>query len=293
MEINPDHYKYMPKPEGEPEPQEGQPAESLEAVEEVVIVESRQTEVAETPSMQAETLEEERFDEDVHQDEEEGERAAFSDLEEGDTALTAACKAGLRFFYDLFNPMLIPAYATFLMFELTLLALVAPGAAFPYALTVLGATGAIPFIAVFVLLRVGSLGGMNLPSRKDRIFPYIIELLAMGAMTIFFLYKGAGANWIWLIFCGATTSVLVNFLLNFKIRVSNHCTAIAALLAMLIVIKPVALPGPALGWWAIGTVGMAGLLGTGAILLGKHSLKEVIIGYATGFLPIILFALIK
>lgn len=274
---NPDHYRYMPRPKGEtPEAAESEAAEEVlvteTVVEEIVI---RETEPTEEPKTEETSL----------NPEEEEDAFKISPL------WKTLAKGTLKFFYDVLNPYLIPAYATLLIFELSVFSMIAPGAALPYTLTVLGATCVLPVIALVILLRIHSIESLGLDRRGNRLFPYIIEFLALAAMTIFFAVKGAVA-WLWLIYCGATTTVLLNMLINFKIKVSNHCSAIAALLAVLIVIRADGLPHHSLGWWALGTVMAAGILGTAAMVLGRHKLQDVIIGYATGFLPIILFSLI-
>lgn len=196
-----------------------------------------------------------------------------------------------KFFYDIFNPLLVPAYATLLLFELSILGLASPQAALPYTLTVLGATAFIPVLLLFLLKRFGAISTISLSRRTERTLPYIVSFLMLGAMTLLFVFRGAPA-WMWLIYCGATAVPLVNMLVNFRLRVSSHASAIAALLAMLVVIQKNGMPVHPLGWWAISAALMCGVIGYAAMTVGKHSILEVITGYATGFLPLILFSLI-
>lgn len=277
---NPDHYKYMPKPHGEqPHGEEMQNEEPLSeeilVEESVVIVEEQPVPPARTAETGAETAE--NSDTEV---------AGVSD------SAVLAGKSVLKFFYDFFNPFIIPTYATLLIFELSILKLIAPGAALPYTLTVFGITCVFPLLALLILKRIGSISQLGLPLRSDRTFPYIIEFLAFVAATLFFAFKG-GAPWLWLTYCGAGVTVMLNFALNFKWKVSNHCSAMAAMLAVLIVINRDGMPHYGMEWWAIATVIIAGLQGTGAIVLGGHSLRDVFLGYATGFLPTLLLTLIK
>lgn len=197
----------------------------------------------------------------------------------------------MRFLYWVFSPLLVPTYVTLLVFLLSMLALILPGAALPYTLTVFGATCMVPLIAVYVLMRVGALKDFQMYDPRERILPYVIEVLALGGCTLFFFFKGA-APWIWCIYCGATAVALVNFAVNFRLRISNHCSAIAALLAALMVINRSGFPQASLFWWVVGTVIVAGYIGMMAVVYGRHSLREVLAGYATGFLGIILFSLI-
>lgn len=261
---NPDHYKYMPRRTDDPVEIE----EIVTVVKEPVLESEVQAESTQPPK--------EVKNEEIN-------------LPWG---VQTVCKGILKFFYDFFNPLLIPAYATILIFELSVLAIIVPKGAPSYTLTVCGATCVIPLFALFILRRLGSISSIGLELKSDRVFPYVIEILALGGMTLFFLFKGA-SPWIWLIYCGATITVFLNLLINFRLRISCHCSAIAALLAVLIAINGDGIPHASLGWWAIGAVIVAGFIGSGAIILGRHRLSEVVLGYATGFLPIILLTLIR
>ena len=197
----------------------------------------------------------------------------------------------LRSLYELFSPLTAPTYITLFIFLLSILAVVAPGAALPYTLTVFGATFLVPLITMFVLLRIGAASSFYLWKRKERLSLYLVEILALGGVTIFFVFKGANP-WMWSIFCGGAAAALANLIINSWMRVSCHCTAIAAILATFIVINNYGMPQTSLFWWVVGTLCMAGFVGTMAIVYGRHSIWEVLVGYATGFLGIMLFSLI-
>ena len=272
---NPDHYKYMHHAPGDEreEPRETPLMETqeepLDSIEEQVTIMVQETvvpaaqEAVATPSAKADTL-------------------------QIDETWEMLGKGILRFFYDFLNPFLMPTYATLLIFELSILRETAPGASILYTLTVLGISCLIPLVAIFVLRRISAIDSISLERRNERALPYIISFLAMVGLSIFFMVKGAPA-WIYFVYWGASATILVNFLINLRWRVSNHCSAIAAMLATLMAINQDGIVHPELGWWAIGTVIIAGIIGTGAIILGNHKLKDVLIGYATGFLPIVLF----
>lgn len=195
------------------------------------------------------------------------------------------------FFYDIFNPYLIPAYVTLLLFEVSVLSVAAPSAAPGYALTAFGATCIVPVLVLVLLRRFGIISSYSMLERRERVIPYIVQILALGGLTLLMKIQGAPL-WLWLIYCGATVTALVNFLINFKFKISNHAAAIAAVVATLVVIQRVGVPQVSLAWWAVGTLIVAGVSGSIAIFTGKHTLWEVLAGYATGFLGITLMELI-
>lgn len=272
---NNDHFRYMP-PGSVPEAPEK--PEDVEVTEEIIIasepeISSRDTEVL---NVRIKEKEEER---DNERDYERG------DEEARDVPLI------LKILYGIVSPVLVPTYASLFIFLLSVLVLVVPEATAPYTLTVFGATCIVPLIAIYVLMKVGALTSFEMYDPRERTVPYVIEFLALGGTTLFFLFKGANP-WIWTIFCGATAVALVNFLINFRMRISNHCSAMAALVATLIVINQNGIPQVPLFWWMVGALAFCGFAGSMAIWYGRHSIWEVLAGYATGFLGVILFSLI-
>ena len=266
--MDPEHLKYMPRPAGENAriPEEDT---KEEVKEEAAEFQSAPAEVK--PSV-------------IGLQKEEKKEVAEMELEKESYPF-------LRIIYAFFSPFLAPTIATWWIFSLSVLQIYHPGAGTPYAFTVFGATCIVPVIALLILLKVGAIKTVDILSPKERILPYFLQIVALGAVTFFFIYRGAPA-WIWTVFCGAAAVGVVNLILNFFIRVSNHCSAMAGLLAVLLVINSHGMPIHPLMWWAVGVAACGGLAGAFAIIIGRHSVWDVFAGYATGFLCIILFSLI-
>lgn len=266
-----------PSERGDAEERREAPAEEVIIIEETVTVASPETEAIAAPEDP-----EERHPEEIEE----------QNSEDMPYRLLTPWEGIAKFFYDVFNPFLIPTYVTLLLFELTILGVSAPGAALPYTLTVFGATCIVPVVVLVFLRKFGVVSTLGLDSKRDRFFPYVVTLLTMGAMALLFVLRGA-PSWLWTVYIGGCATILINMIVNFRLKVSNHASAIAGMLAVLIVIQWQGMPIHQLGWWAIGAAVMCGVIGTGALLVGRHRLIDVLVGYVTGFLPIILFALIK
>ena len=279
-DLNPDHLKYMPHSPQESEavsevPQEGAPAEK--PAEEVVVEEAAVVVEEVQPDVLAP----------------EGEGSGSPEgSPEVDFPKSASDNVLFGFIYNLFGPLVVPTIAALFIFLLSLLSVVAPAASLPYSLTVFGATCLLPAIILYILLRTGFISSFQLYDRTERIIPYVVEFLVLGAMAIFFVCKGA-APWIWTVFAAGAAIALVNMIINFKIRISNHCSAVAALLAVLIIIQTYGVPPQSLFWWVAGCALVSGIVGSLAVIRGRHSLWEVMAGYVTGFLGVILFSLIR
>lgn len=280
---NPDHYRFMPRAKGEENEEDTAPRQE-EATPE------RETE--ETVTLIVEETQEEQYDKPGSAPS----GATGSVAPAGTSAVSGNAEPwmdsiGMRLLYGFFSPLLVPTFVTLIIFLLTILAVVVPGGALPYSLTVFGATCLVPFIAIYILMRVGAVKDFLMLDPRERTIPYIIEFLALGGVALFFVFKGANP-WMWSIYCGGAAVTLANFLINFRMRISCHCSAMAAMVAALIVINSYGLPQVSLFWWVVAIVFFAGYVGTVAIYYGRHTLWEVLAGYATGFLGVILFSLI-
>lgn len=272
-ELNPEHYKYMPQQEV---PQQEVPQPEVPKPEIPASPAMAESAVGADPmEARSQTLEEPEPDyiEVVKQPE------WFDFLP-------------VRVLYFLLGPFLAPTIAAWWIFSFSLLKVVVPGAALPYSLTVFGATCIIPAMVVFVLLKIGSIRSVSFLAAKDRTPLYVVMIVAFAALTLFFVNRGASA-WLWTIFCGGAVLSAVNFVINYFIRISNHCSAMAALLAVLVVINSASVAVAPLMWWMLATVLAAGFVGSMGMSYGRHSLLEILAGYATGFLSILLISLIR
>lgn len=272
---NPDHLKYMPpvqSPEEDPTLREETVIQE-DTTEEETVLEEEPEKTGNSPG--------------------EPENAGSRDAEKvtaGQRILQTTViilKSFLEFFYDLFNPLLIPAYCTLITFDLSILSTIVPHACVAIVGVVFIATCVIPALSICAMYLVRAIRTPALETRKDRIFPYIISIAGFVCVALLFKHQHL-PGWLGAIYLAAAVTALLNFIVNFKVKVSNHCSAMAAAVAAYFVINQDGMPHTGLGWWVIGTVIAAGVTGSCAIALGRHNLKEVLAGYATGLLPMCL-----
>lgn len=270
-QMNPEHYKYMPRVPG----QEPEPSEQEE------VMESAETQSQPVPEVK------EKLPDSVAQ-----ETAMEAPRVSPMAVVWMVLKGAMQFIYDIFNPFLVLTYSTLLVFELSILALTNPGAVRSFVFVVFGATCLFPVVGILLLRLLKVIRSVTLFSRRERIFPYLLAMIGIGAI-IFIFYSKNAPQWMLDIYIGAVVTVFLNFLVNFYIKISNHASALAGALSIFFAIHRDGLPHFDLIWWVIGTVILAGIIGALAIIIGRHSVRDVFIGYATGFLPIILFSLIN
>ena len=191
---------------------------------------------------------------------------------------------------SLFSPILMPLYVTILIFELSMLSVVPGNVKLSFTLIAFGICCVLPWLLIYVLKRSGFISDWQLSERRERTLPYSFMFFALGGTALFFAVKGA-PSWMWFIYIGGATSALVNMLVNFRWKICCHATAAAALVATMVVIQSSGLPQVGMMWWEIGTILLAGAVGSACLIARTHSLLQVLAGYATGFIPIILFAI--
>lgn len=191
-----------------------------------------------------------------------------------------------------FVPMLIPVYGVLLAFNLSLLELVTPGLKLVFTLIVVAIDAVLPMLLFFLLKKTGVVATFGLNERKDRPVPYIIMIVAYGLTAWFFAAKGAPL-WLSMFFAGGALAALVNLAVNFFWKISAHAAGIAGLVAMLVRIEKEGWSDPSLTVWLIATIAVAGLLGSARVWLGRHTVWQVLAGYAVGFCSVFFLSTIR
>lgn len=203
---------------------------------------------------------------------------------------------GVSFFSNIISwvlvPLLMPVYGMLLAFNLSLLSFTPLRAKCVFTLITFGICVAVPMLIVLLLKRAGKVEDIGLNGRKERLVPYIISIVALGVTGLFMWYKGA-PMWLVMFFEGGAAAGLVNLLINFRWKISAHAAGIAGVVALLIRIIRVGYPMGGAFTWLLVVIALAGVLGSARVWLGRHTVWQVLAGYAVGFLGVILMTLIK
>lgn len=190
-----------------------------------------------------------------------------------------------------FVPMLIPVYGTLMILNLSMMSFVPFASKVVFTAAVALFNVVIPMLLVFVLKRFGIVQDIGLNNRSERPIPYIIMILCFAGTAFFFHLKGAPL-WMTLFYAGGAVAALVNLIVNFWWKISAHAAAMAGLVALLMIINRDGLPHASIAGWLIATVIVTGLLGSARVWLGRHTVGQVMAGYAVGFLSVYLLGLI-
>lgn len=179
-------------------------------------------------------------------------------------------------------PLLMPVYGAMLAFGLSILNFTSPGTKLTYVAIVLAINVLLPAIALMMLKKAGVVHDFGLNNREERFIPYLICIICLVATAIFMQMKGA-PMWLVLFYYSGAATGLAELIVNKWWKISVHCAGIAGLVALLLRLQIEEYCLQETFTWLIAAVALAGLLGSARIWLGRHTLMQVLAGYAVGF----------
>lgn len=189
-------------------------------------------------------------------------------------------------------PLLMPVYGLILSFGLSILDVAPMGMRVGFTLIVAGICVFVPMILILLLKRMGLVDDLGLNGRKERLIPYIITAVCYGGTAWFMAAKGAPL-WLSLFFAGGALATVINTVINFRWKISAHAAGIAGIVALLIRIEKDGSPEPELFFWLILSIALAGLLGSARVWLGRHTVWQVLAGFAVGFCSVFFLTMIR
>lgn len=180
-----------------------------------------------------------------------------------------------------FTPFSIPFLAFLILFLFSYLSIMP----IQYKLIVLGIvycfTIMIPVLAIFIFKKINGFSAQELGERKKRYVPffltitsYVFCLLMMNRLNIPWYMSG--------IILAALIMMVICIVVNLKWKLSEHMAGAGAVIGGLVAFS--ALFGYNPVWWLCLFILVAGVLGTARIILGHHTLGEVMGGFAVGFI---------
>lgn len=191
----------------------------------------------------------------------------------------------------LMSPLLMPVYGIVLVFMLTLYSYVPMGIKLGFTLIVAGVTIILPMLTVLLLKHLGMVSEIGLNNQKERTIPYLITILCMGGTAVFLAMKGFPL-WVVMFYAGGALAGLIEAIINNWWKISAHGAGVAGLVAMLVRMSHTPMVNPDVLTWLIVAVACAGLTGSARLWLGRHTLGQVLAGYAVGFCSVYFLTMI-
>lgn len=199
-----------------------------------------------------------------------------SELEAGITQLS-------HFLSWVLVPLLMPVYGIMLAFGLSILSFTDFSVRLTFTAIVLGFNVVIPSLLVLLLKKLGLVQDVGLNGQQERFIPYIVCIACLIGTALFMHFKGA-PTWLFMFFFGGAAAGIIEVIVNRWWKISVHAAGIAGIVALLLrMFMAGDYMSPATQWWLIVSVGLAGMLGSARIWLGRHTLMQVLAGYAVGF----------
>lgn len=185
----------------------------------------------------------------------------------------------------LLSPLIIPTYAVIIALWSTMLALNPLQVRISVTLLICMITCVIPLVGIFILYRLKIISDVEVNVQKDRLYPFIITALCYVASVVL-LWRSKAPVWMMNFFWGAFAANVVMLVVNLRWKISGHATAIGGLVGMCFRIMSMHLElyPQQMAWITAAAVIVAGMVGSARLDLERHTLGQVLAGYANGFL---------
>lgn len=196
-------------------------------------------------------------------------------------------KIAAKIISSIFSPLMMPTYGIIMTLNLTYL--------YDYTKlsTRLGITSIILLLtAIIPLVLIQSLSTFKyikdteLSERADRTIPFIVTLLLYISSSVY-LYFANAPIWIYGFMIGASTSLAIAMIVNRWWKISAHGTAVGGLVAIAIILAKMQSESLNLLWLVVGSILVAGMVGTSRLILKCHTPAQVYSGFVNGFINIL------
>ena len=191
----------------------------------------------------------------------------------------------------LFSPILVPTYGLAIAGTLTILHLLPVSLIWTAVGITFVITCLVPVTAIMAMYRTGYIKDPGLNERTERTIPYIVTALCYAGCG-FFLYKANAPFWLPMFFAGGGVACVINIIVNRWWKISAHAAGMGGLVALMfrIIASHYALYN--LNVWLSVMIIVAGMVMTSRVYLKRHTLWQVLAGFANGFICVYLLSMI-
>lgn len=189
-------------------------------------------------------------------------------------------------------PLLMPVYGLVMIFNFSLLDYIPTISKWIFGFIVAGVNLVLPMVVYFILFKTGRVKDIGLNHREDRWIPYLLTIICL-LFTGWFLWFRGAPLWVAMFYAGGAAGAVINMIVNRWWKISAHAAGSAGLIALLVRLAYMGFSPHPILFWLIGWVILTGLLGSARIWLGRHTLGQVLAGYAVGFIAVFFMMMIQ
>lgn len=182
-----------------------------------------------------------------------------------------------------FSPLLVPTYAIAIALWESILAIVPLSTKIHVLLTVFLTTAILPASFIYLLLRMKKVSDMSLSNPRERVIPFIINLLCYGGLT-YALYLYHSPAWLIMFSVGGMAALVVTMIINFRWKISAHGAAMGGLISFIYILISKQLTFHNLTLMLYATIFITGLVGMSRVIRERHTVMQVLAGILNGML---------
>ncbi|MBT6438880.1 MAG: hypothetical protein HOK72_04180 [Flavobacteriales bacterium] len=187
-----------------------------------------------------------------------------------------------RFISVVFHPLFIPLYCVLIIFNSPVYIIYQLNIDAQYAVYAVVAvfTLVLPAVSTLMLLKMDGIKSLKMNSQEERKLPFIMS--AIFYATAYFSMQQVGIpKLITNAILGATISLVILFLANFKQKTSAHMVGIGGLLGIVYTLSEIYIVG--ISQFLFPSIILAGLIGYSRLKLKAHQSIEIYSGLIIGF----------
>ncbi|WP_240477796.1 phosphatase PAP2 family protein [Cyclobacterium amurskyense] len=183
----------------------------------------------------------------------------------------------------IFQPLVIPTFMVATLFYIVPEATMVPkGAKWAVLLLIGFTTFLVPLLSLLGLRYSAVINSLQLPNRRERIYPFAL-VSVFYVMTVSFFYWKLNIDQLLLVTLGlVTVSLVLMTVVTFFYKISAHQTAMGGWVAIVGVLSVKFTSGPMFYYFLLVIV-LSGLIGTARLYLNAHRPSEVYAGFLLGF----------
>lgn len=200
-------------------------------------------------------------------------------------------KLSAKIFSSVFSPLLMPTYGIALALNLTILQITPLTTRIGIIAIILILTAIIPAVLIRSLSTFKLIKDSELSQRSDRFIPFLVTLLLYISTSIY-LFLANAPSWLYGFMLGASVALAITVVVNRWWKISAHATAIGGLVALSIVLSMLPDMPLSMVWLVASTFLAAGITCTARLILQCHTPAQVYLGFANGFINILIWSLL-